>query len=133
MCNSVVLSIHIAEIVDSDESDKESEEEQRAMRELYEAIGYAEGEVYEFPREVRMLYISWQVCLPSTWQYVCYILLGSKIINTLVALLRDFNCISTCRGSFRKFLKGGVTTTYHKIRRGDGLVWDHNLVNCCIF
>ena len=24
------------------------------MRELYEAIGYAEGEVYEFPREVRL-------------------------------------------------------------------------------
>ena len=25
------------------------------MRELYEAIGYAEGEVYEFPREVGIM------------------------------------------------------------------------------
>ena len=57
MRNNVVLSMHVAEVVDSDEADKESEEEQRAMRELYEAIGYAEGEVYEFPREVCMLYM----------------------------------------------------------------------------
>lgn len=42
----------LAEVGDSDDSDKESEEDERAMRELYEAIGYAEGEVYEFPREV---------------------------------------------------------------------------------
>lgn len=45
----------MAGAVDSEESDKESEEEQKAMRELYEAIGYAEGEVYEFPREVSVI------------------------------------------------------------------------------
>ena len=49
-----MLSLAVAEVGDSDDSDKESEEEERAMRELYEAIGYAEGEVYEFPREVCM-------------------------------------------------------------------------------
>ena len=52
--HNIIISIYVAEVVDSDESDKESEEEERAMRELYEAIGYAEGEVYEFPREVHM-------------------------------------------------------------------------------
>ena len=54
-CCFVVFS---AEVVDGDDSEKESEEDERAMRELYEAIGYAEGEVYEFPREVGIMVIS---------------------------------------------------------------------------
>ena len=49
-----MLSVYAAEVEDAEDSDKESEEDEKAMRELYEAIGYAEGEVYEFPREVRM-------------------------------------------------------------------------------
>ena len=47
-----MLLLSVAEAGGGDDSDKESEEEERVMRELYEAIGYAEGEVYEFPREV---------------------------------------------------------------------------------
>ena len=39
----------------ADNAEKESEEEEKAMKELYEAIGYAEGEQYEYPKEVSRL------------------------------------------------------------------------------
>ena len=55
MKHTVVLLFFSAEVVDGDDSEKESEEDERAMRELYEAIGYAEGEVYDFPREVGIM------------------------------------------------------------------------------
>ena len=36
-----------------------------------------------------------------------------------------------CRGSFRKIFKGGgAIVKYREIRRGNGLIWDENLINC---
>lgn len=52
MTHNTVLSFPLADVGGGSDSEKETEEEEKAMRELYEAIGYAEGEVYEFPREV---------------------------------------------------------------------------------
>ena len=34
-----------------------------------------------------------------------------------------------CRGSLRKFRGGGTIVTYREIERGDGFVWDENLIN----
>ena len=41
---------------DADEAEKESEADDKAMKELYEAIGYAEGQGYdEYPRDVSVM------------------------------------------------------------------------------
>ena len=55
---------------DETQSDREEEEEDRAMKELYEAIGYAEGEHYEYPREVSLDYHTPQCVFPSLCAYV---------------------------------------------------------------
>ena len=46
--------IHTAAVEkDADEAEKAGEADDKAMKELYEAIGYAEGQGYDqFPREV---------------------------------------------------------------------------------
>ena len=75
---------------DSDDSDKESEEEERARRELYEAIGYAEGEVYEFPREVHIRRYG------GSWKHTCTVCMYVRKISHTQDFIQNFSQRGTC-------------------------------------
>ena len=56
----------------ADEAEKAGEADDKAMKELYEAIGYAEGQGYdEFPREVGGVIILLPTCFQCKSMLAC--------------------------------------------------------------